>query len=81
MLNTFECATITESSKKSMKGIDFFPANLELKRMTSDFVLEWSNKNFLEYLQKLSVNATLGFMLASRNGFPKIGQKYRFIYA
>lgn len=72
MLNTFECATITESSKKLIKGIDFCPANLELKRVTSDSVLEWSNNNFLGYLQKLSVNTTLGFMLASRNGYPKI---------
>lgn len=75
MLNTFECPTITESSKKLMKGIDFCPANLELKRVTSDSILEWSNKNFLGYLQKFSVNTTVGFMLASRNDFPKIGQK------
>lgn len=27
MLNTFECATITEGWKKLMKGIDFCPAN------------------------------------------------------
>lgn len=58
-----------------MKGIDFCPANLELKRVTSDSVLEWSNSNFLGYLQNLSVNTILVIMLASRNGFPKVGQK------
>lgn len=49
--------------------------------MPSNSVLEWSNNNFLAYIQKLSVNTTLDFMLASINGFPKTSQKQRFIYA
>lgn len=59
--------------KEIDEGLWFVSSKLkELKRVTSDSVLEWSNSNFLGYLQKLSVNTTLGFMLASRNGFPKI---------
>jgi len=76
MLNTFEYATITGSSKKFVKGIDFFSRKLkELRRMPSNSVFEWSTNDFLGCVQKLLVNTTLAFMLASRNGFPKRGQK------
>lgn len=33
----------------------------ELKRMPSNSVLEWSNNNFLGYIEKLSVNTPLDF--------------------
>lgn len=49
--------------------------------MPSNPVLEWPNSNFLGYVQKLSVNTMLDFMLASRNDLSKAGQEQSFVYA